>query len=628
MSVSIDSCLICYTSYDLSFHLPRNIPSCSHTFCSTCLINILKKNESEIKCPLCRGVFITSKNSIDTFPVNYTARELVEIKAKQRICSEHSKPLVYYCLNEQKVICCECGLFGGCHGHEVQPLKDEKDCCEKFASKLIHIGKEINNFYTNTLVNLQVQQAKMSETLKLAFCKIFHRLSAKEKELDLQIKSYYQRLKEELTHEFGPNSKISKGLQQEIQNCHDLKGFEGGKELADFVANFQASTFEDHAANYEIKNQTHQDQLSSNLQLLQNRLQEQMSPAFLIPSASIKDSKRDIPNEIILRFDDKNLMFNGDKDFELDILYQEAWKHCKKVSIFWNKASCVRQDTIQLLFWITQKLKCLEILELYSLAEEDVSDFSVMSLISVFYGELGTLQNLKIDLQCSNLSSQALKIVSNCISGAIQLKKLTLEIGINPIDDQSVESLVSSISPLMASLESFKINLTLTNCTEKALNSLSVLNMQELQHFSISFCKVEISGAVLKNFAKNCLCKLRKLKSFVGKFLYTLVDDDSVMKLLECLIQVDHLSLNTIGSQVTQRCWEHFQKNIFPAMNNLMSFDIKFSDEKSSLEVQKTILKIDETLKQRRIKKEKEVQKLKIQGCNSKPVSAQICQDM
>lgn len=50
------TCEICYENYDLKNEnkLPKKVPCCNKTFCLSCLNDIYKRNNQQIKCPNCR----------------------------------------------------------------------------------------------------------------------------------------------------------------------------------------------------------------------------------------------------------------------------------------------------------------------------------------------------------------------------------------------------------------------------------------------------------------------------------------------------------------------------------------------------------------------------------------------
>lgn len=65
-------CKVCLETYEEANRRPRTLP-CGHTFCSTCINNMLK--DGMVSCPTCR----TDHNTTDAtnFPINYLVEELI-----------------------------------------------------------------------------------------------------------------------------------------------------------------------------------------------------------------------------------------------------------------------------------------------------------------------------------------------------------------------------------------------------------------------------------------------------------------------------------------------------------------------------------------------------------------------
>ena len=67
------SCGICFDRYDTSNHLPKSLP-CHHTFCTTCVDNLIAEANNYMECPVCRKR-ITSHEEVCT---NHALRDVVE----------------------------------------------------------------------------------------------------------------------------------------------------------------------------------------------------------------------------------------------------------------------------------------------------------------------------------------------------------------------------------------------------------------------------------------------------------------------------------------------------------------------------------------------------------------------
>lgn len=76
------TCSVCYSL----FSDPRVLP-CSHTFCKTCLDNLLQVSNNysiwrplrlPIKCPVCRSVVELPPTGVDALPTNVSLRAIIE----------------------------------------------------------------------------------------------------------------------------------------------------------------------------------------------------------------------------------------------------------------------------------------------------------------------------------------------------------------------------------------------------------------------------------------------------------------------------------------------------------------------------------------------------------------------
>lgn len=127
------TCPICYSI----FEDPRVLP-CSHTFCRACLESVIQASSNSyiwrplripLKCPNCRSTVEISSNGMDSLPVNFALRAIIE-KYQQEdhpdiaTCPEHyMQPLNVYCLLDKKLVCGHCLTIGQHHGHPIDDLQ-------------------------------------------------------------------------------------------------------------------------------------------------------------------------------------------------------------------------------------------------------------------------------------------------------------------------------------------------------------------------------------------------------------------------------------------------------------------------------------------------------------------------
>ncbi|CAO2611555.1 Tripartite motif-containing protein 59 [Lemmus lemmus] len=145
------TCPICYCI----FKDPRVLP-CSHTFCRNCLESVLQATRNTylwrplripLKCPNCRRMIEISSTGIESLPVNFALRAIIE-KYQQEdhpdvvTCPEHYRqPLNVYCLLDKKLVCGHCLTIGQHQGHPIDDLQSlylkEKDTPQKLFKQLM-----------------------------------------------------------------------------------------------------------------------------------------------------------------------------------------------------------------------------------------------------------------------------------------------------------------------------------------------------------------------------------------------------------------------------------------------------------------------------------------------------------
>ncbi|XP_030633884.1 tripartite motif-containing protein 59 [Chanos chanos] len=127
------TCSVCYSL----FNDPRVLP-CSHTFCKSCLDNVLQVSANfsiwrplrlPLKCPNCRSVVELPPSGVDALPINVCLRAIIEKYQRDGrphppTCPEHPRqPLNVYCVQDRKLICGFCLTIGQHQGHTIDDLQ-------------------------------------------------------------------------------------------------------------------------------------------------------------------------------------------------------------------------------------------------------------------------------------------------------------------------------------------------------------------------------------------------------------------------------------------------------------------------------------------------------------------------
>nr|XP_054762118.1 putative tripartite motif-containing protein 51G [Lytechinus pictus] len=118
----------------LSTFTDPKILSCSHTFCKTCLDNLLEcQGNCQIRCPVCRAVTQVPNEDVGKLQVNLALKSLIEdMKGHPQICTNcksNDKPhAVVYCQDCGKYLCTSClnthSQWEGFIDHEVIAMSE------------------------------------------------------------------------------------------------------------------------------------------------------------------------------------------------------------------------------------------------------------------------------------------------------------------------------------------------------------------------------------------------------------------------------------------------------------------------------------------------------------------------
>ncbi|KAJ8049356.1 Tripartite motif-containing protein 59 [Holothuria leucospilota] len=113
------SCSICFEE-DVK---PKMLP-CGHTFCESCLENILlqrREFKTTFPCPMCKNIVeLPTSGSVGDFPTNYSLLDVIESTQLKNLCPKHKKSQDLFCVTCDKCICVEC--FQESHKPGVSPV--------------------------------------------------------------------------------------------------------------------------------------------------------------------------------------------------------------------------------------------------------------------------------------------------------------------------------------------------------------------------------------------------------------------------------------------------------------------------------------------------------------------------
>ncbi|NP_001386257.1 RING finger protein 224 [Rattus norvegicus] len=93
LTASRNDCIICYSAYDLSVHLPRRL-YCGHTFCQACMrrLDTPAHEQHWIPCPQCRQSTPMPRGGVTMLDLDLAA--FLAVKAEREPSKIESRPSV------------------------------------------------------------------------------------------------------------------------------------------------------------------------------------------------------------------------------------------------------------------------------------------------------------------------------------------------------------------------------------------------------------------------------------------------------------------------------------------------------------------------------------------------------
>ena len=238
------SCSLCSEVYNKSDRSPRTLP-CGHTFCYNCLSELF--THRVIRCP--EDLTALTTRIASDLPINFS---LLHLALKFPVlCEAHGKPLEYFCLDDKKRVCVDCGLTGTHRGHLIradEDLKKEFDMRIQVLCELVEMMKDSREATITELQQANLQQIyqvysqRKTETearLRAGFENLRAQLTAAENEAQAVLQSHYQHIDALFqTVESAPGS-MEQHLNQ-LKGCingfvEQIDAFENPFELFDRI---------------------------------------------------------------------------------------------------------------------------------------------------------------------------------------------------------------------------------------------------------------------------------------------------------------------------------------------------------------------------------------------------------
>jgi len=181
--------------YNLSDNLPRILPRCGHTICTSCLTEILK--ESEPKCPLDKRNFALDQPSLDNFPINIALKKVIMESQEWEVCPIHQEKIKLVCITDRIKLCAYCALFKGHRDHEIKTLAELQPQLIENLQKLQDILKNLNKHYREIQDQTETTRQSFHGIIENRFAELIETITRRKTKLATEIDKYFNRQKKD-----------------------------------------------------------------------------------------------------------------------------------------------------------------------------------------------------------------------------------------------------------------------------------------------------------------------------------------------------------------------------------------------------------------------------------------------
>ncbi|XP_078419899.1 tripartite motif-containing protein 59 isoform X2 [Cetorhinus maximus] len=230
------TCSVCYSI----FEDPRVLP-CSHTFCRTCLENIVHESGNfsiwrplriPLKCPTCRSIVDLPPVGTSSLPINFSLMGIIEKYQKEEhpktpTCPEHFRqPLNMFCLLDRKLVCGYCLTVGQHQGHPVDDLQNayikEKETTSKLVEQLTDQHWAKVSIFIEQLEHQKSQAEQIIQQDKETVIEYFENLQKTMESKKQALLVAFDEVNLKITNEYVP---LIQKMQKLKEEQHDLLAF-------------------------------------------------------------------------------------------------------------------------------------------------------------------------------------------------------------------------------------------------------------------------------------------------------------------------------------------------------------------------------------------------------------------
>jgi len=607
-------CFVCYDLYNLTENIPRIIPSCGHTLCSTCL-NRLLQVPGPFKCPLDhKGLTPQFKKNIEYFPINFAIQDfLEERKLSADVCKIHEKDLEYICVTDRVKVCSHCAICAD-HSdktcHNVKPVIELKTLIGEKKNQLKVALENMDQHYKTMEEMLEKTKTESLKLVQKQFQELTFLVRAKEREFTVDLNNYFREKLTSLKVNMSKDSSFRKDVIDKIKNYEGIMTHPDPFALIDQdISNITA------VANQSLLQETLQsttqdldhltikltESLSTQINLLEKltifgKHPDTIYAQIIEETAGAQDQLVDADDQIF-----SSLGFKLCENETLEITSTSGipegvsipvkdWIDIKTMTFQLNTETkfSLDKENLKALCFIRSKLTRLETVHILAKDQHQLPEDLFISLFSVFSWKPQHLKSIRLDLGNTNIGDQSLLFLSEKIFSKLSSPiSLSIFLPQTNITDRGLNALAKVFVPFAGGLQRFEIGLSGTSITEESLLPLFV-SMPSVETFSLLLESIKLSPECLEALNVNTLASLERLTSLKINLRKTCIGDNEVKRVLESIPNVQgitELLVNVSGNNITDGAIQGFVDIRIPSMENLKKLDLFLSQTMISKEI-------------------------------------------
>ena len=608
MNSDLWSCCICCLGYNREDHVPKMIPSCGHTICSSCLSRILETQTNPV-CPLDRLEIPTKVyHSSASFPTNILILQLLEEKnkAEYEICSLHGETKNIICLTDKSKLCRSCASSSIHKTHNLKHGNEIKNEAMLKRKQLETLAAEFESYKSIVGIFFEEEHGKLKATVKERFERIINIVQKKEEEILVNIDNFFLQEKSEVEKHIDKDHALKEKMQTKISDLTNMN----------FNDRF-LKTLGWPVRNFSIKPQY--EKLRSNAESLEQRFNKMSENFEYSLNGSLgafqvtKDSqhqqvytKQEVCENNMIHFQrtkidclvnleerkgwlvispKKSEPEGGSQKMMIESKFDtlESLKKFKQIKLeMHERVTC--KEFVDAFEYIWRYLEDdITSLKLASCADKKFDDQNLLEWCTSYgkFVNFSKLTSFEVNLEECNVAEESIsRLFREVLARMKNLKSLDLLFGETKISDKNIGELVSDA---LVNLEHFNLdvyNTCLTDISIEELFRALSLSSKKFKSLSIGLSNTKITDKSIEAFSRYVIPNLMELEKFKLYLYQSQITDSGIGQvcnsLKEVVGKVKMFTFSLTDTKISDKSVEVFAKNVLPSLGNLEKLELYF----------------------------------------------------